>query len=734
MIKDFIPRLYQETIFATAANYNTLVVLPTGLGKTNVFIMLAAHRLKTHPDSKILLLGPTRPLIEQYHSVFLKHLDMPEDTMAIFTGLVHPEKRAELWKKSNIIFSTPQGLENDIMSGRVKLEEVSLLGFDEAHRAVQDYAYVWIAKQYMKTAKYPRILAMTASPGSDMEKIKEVCTNLSIEKVEVRTEQDKDVKPYMQEIELDWIYVTLPDRFIKIRELLLAILKEKGEELKKYGVANSALMNKTELLRLQAQIHGQIARGSKDFQNWKTVSVLAEIMKVQHALELLETQGSTALHRYLERMFEEATTTKTKAVKNLAADEKLKSARALAGMLYEENIEHPKMEELTKLAEEEIKKTGNAKIIVFNQYRDSASKLTEVLNKIEGVQARLFVGQMKKHETGLTQKEQKAILDSFRKGNINVLVATSIGEEGLDIPQVDLVIFYEPVPSAIRQIQRRGRTGRQEKGRAVMLVTKNTRDEAYKWVAHHKEKRMYRNLENIRKNIVLDKTEKKENLTQYFENDKVKVVADLREKGSGVPKELIELGAELELKTLDVGDYACSARCCIEMKTVKDFVDSIVDGRMLRQALELKKNYERPLVIIEGDADIYSVRNVHPKAIMGMLATISVSYGIPIIYTKTAKESAGMIMTIAKREQAETGKDISMHADRKPLTLKQQQEYIVSSFPGIGPALAKPLLKKFGSVKKLVNAKEEKLKKVDLIGEKKASDIRKVLDSEYDEK
>lgn len=734
MIKDFTPRLYQETIFATAANYNTLVVLPTGMGKTNIFLMLAAQRLKSYPESKILLLGPTRPLIEQYYNVFRKHFDIREEDIAVFTGFVAPEKRAELWKKAKIFFSTPQGLENDIMSNRIKLEEVSLLGVDEAHRAVQDYAYVWIAQQYMKTAKYPRILAMTASPGSDMEKIKEVCGNLSIEKVEVRTENDKDVKPYVQEVEIDWIKVELPEEFKRARDFLISIVKERGEALRKQGVTNLGYMNKTDLLQLQAKLHGQIARGEKDFRNLKAVSLLAEIMKVQHALELVETQGSTASYRYIERLFEEGASTKVKAVRNLVSDEKFKNARFLIKKMFEDEIEHPKLEELKRIVSGETEKNGSMKIIVFNQYRDSAVKIKDELNKISGVKAKLFVGQMKKNETGISQKEQKKMLDEFRAGEINVLVATSIGEEGLDIPQVDLVIFYEPIPSAIRQIQRRGRTGRQDKGRVIILVTKNTRDEAYRWVAHHKEKRMYRNLESIKKNMTLEKIEKKDETLVKYVGDKVRIIADLREKGSGILKELIEQRAELELKTLEVGDYVCSRRCCIELKTVEDFVNSIIDGRLLAQINALKRSYEKPVIIIEGETDIYSVRRVHPNAIMGMLATIAVSYGIPTLYSKNARESAGLIIAIARREQAETGKDFNAHADRKPLTLKEQQEYLVSALPGIGPALAKPLLKKFKTIKKLIGAKEERLKKVGLIGEKKAAEIRKVLDSEYEEK
>ncbi|MBN2367402.1 DEAD/DEAH box helicase family protein, partial [Candidatus Woesearchaeota archaeon] len=220
MIKDFEPRLYQQTILATACEKNTLVVLPTGLGKTFVFLMLAAQRLIKYPDSKILFLGPTRPLITQYRDMFLKHFDMDKEKLAVFTGHVSPEKREKLWKSSQIIFSTPQGLENDIISDRIRLDDISLMGFDEAHRATGDYAYVWIAKQYMKKSRFPRIIGLTASPGSDIEKISEVVKNLHIEDVEIRTDEDPDVKPYIQDIKIKWIYVTLPDHFKKIQEYL----------------------------------------------------------------------------------------------------------------------------------------------------------------------------------------------------------------------------------------------------------------------------------------------------------------------------------------------------------------------------------------------------------------------------------------------------------------------------------------------------------------------------------
>jgi Fanconi anemia group M protein len=322
-------------------------------------------------------------------------------------------------------------------------------------------------------------------------------------------------------------------------------------------------------------------------------------------------------------------------------------------------------------------------------------------------------------------------MDRFRQGEFNAIIATSVGEEGIDVPKVDLVIFYEPIPSAIRHIQRRGRTGRQEKGRVDILMAKNTRDEGYRWAAHHKEKRMYRNLENIKQKIKL--SNHPSSLEKYMpRSDDTKIIVDYREKGSGVIKRLVDMEIDIVMEKIENCDYLLSSRCGAEFKTMQDFVDSIIDGRLLQQIKTLKHDFERPIVIIEGHEDIYSMRNIHPNAIRGMLATIAISYGIPLLFTKNSHETASMLYIIAKREQEEKGKDFTAHAEKRTMTLKEWQEYIVAAFPGIGATLAKPLLKKFKTIKKLVNAKQERLEKVEKIGPKKAEDIRKVLDMEYD--
>jgi ERCC4-related helicase len=741
MLKEQLqPRLYQEKIFAKAALYNTLVVLPTGLGKTMIAVMLAIQRLHQYPESKILIVAPTKPLVQQHETTFRKLISLPEEQLALFTGAVTPAKRQAQWRESTIIFATPQGIENDILGGKIKLDDVSLLVVDEAHRAVGDYSYVFLAKQYMKQAKWQRILGLTASPGTDQESITEVCTNLHIEEIEVRSQEDPDVSPYVQEIDVTWVKVDLPPEFQVIQKLLKECYNRRLEQLKTLGVHRPSF-NKVVLLGLQNELQGMLARGEKDMETMKAISVTAEAMKIGHAVDLLETQGLAALQKYFHTLATAAASGQSKAVVNVVQDVQWKTAQLKVQELVDKNIEHPKLAVLRKIVLEQVHNQKDSKIIVFNQFRDQAVKIRDSLNAIN-VTAKIFVGQMKKGETGMSQKEQKKILEEFASGEFSCLIATSVAEEGLDIPKVDLVLFYEPIPSAIRTVQRRGRTGRGEKGKVMVLMAQGTPDVGHKWVAHHKEKRMYRAIAEVKKNFKTQSTpqenkQQKTLLQSYFSEKKekeqselsaLKIVGDYREKASPVMKELIEQNVQLELKQLSVADYQISDRVVVEYKQVQDFVDSMLDGRLLSQLKELKQ-YPRPIMLVEGEQDIYAVRKVHPNAIRGMLATIAVSYNIPILWSRSPRESAGLLIALAKREQI-GGQDFQFHS-AKPLSDDELQEFIIAAFPGIGNQLAKPLLAEFKSIKNLVNASEDELKKVPLIGEKKAKRIKELSEREY---
>ncbi len=780
MLIDFTPRLYQETIFNTASLKNTLVVLPTGLGKTAIALMLAEQRLSLYPKSKVVFFAPTKPLAEQHLATFQKH--MTNKSMALFTGAVSPKKRKELFKQSQIIFSTPQGFENDILGSEITFEDVSLIVFDEAHRATGNYAYVFLAKQYEKQGKYARILALTASPGSELEKINEIIETLHIEEIEIRTEKDNDVKQYVQEVDINWIKAELPQEYVEIKKSLEVCFKSKLFEIKQKGyITKIDQMSKKDLIALQGALMGKVSKGEKDFDILKSVSLIAEALKVYHGLELIETQGVNPLIEYMEKLNTDSITSKTKATKNLVEDANFKTALIKARTAAEKNIEHPKLTKLRELITREV--SQEKKIIVFSHYRDMAKDLLEELNKIKGVKAVLFVGQASKKNTkGLSQKEQKAIIEDFKAEKFNILVATSVAEEGLDIPQVDQVIFYEPVPSAIRHIQRRGRTGRQEKGQVIILMTKDTRDEHYRWSAFRKERKMKSYLEDLRTKIILTKNKQKEKkkdktlldysyaestskdyepkkelraipqqleppqqilsqqeiipnqraepITQTIQAKQIKIFADQRERSSLILKNLMDMDVRLSIEQLSIGDFILSARVGVEYKKIPDFVDSIIDGRLLSQIKSLKQNFTRPLIIIEGEEDLFSQRNIHPNAINGMIATIAVSYGIPLIRTKNYFETANLLYIIARREQEESENNYTMH-DKKPMTEKELQEYIISALPGIGGGLSKPLLKRFKSIKNVINADLDELKEVEKIGEKKAKAIKDIIEKEY---
>lgn len=740
MIKDFTPRLYQQTILNTAAQQNTLVILPTGLGKTALAFLLAAHRLQLYPQSKILMLAPTKPLCEQHRQTFQKHLEMPPEKIALFTGSVSPEKRAALWKVSTIVISTPQGLENDVINQRVRLEEVSLLIIDEAHHATGDYAYVWLAQQYDQRCSYPRVLALTASPGSEVETMTEICQNLNIRKVEVRTERDEDVKPYVQPVAIEWVKVPFPEEFKKIQRLLQECLRNKLTEVKQYGYCKSVECSKTELLALQSELQQKISREGKDFEMLRSMSLLAEALKIEYALELLETQGIKPLASYCQKLQGEAVIATTKAVKNLVVDELFKSAICLTEEAIKNNFEHPKLPKVRNLVENSLRQHNHAKIIVFTQIRNSAEEIVAELNKIKA-KSHIFVGQAKKNGLGFSQKKQKEVLEQFKSGEFNVLVATSVAEEGLDIPKVDQVIFFEPVPSAIRTIQRRGRTGRLEEGRVIILLTAGTRDEGYRWSALHKEKRMYSHLEKLKTMLLEDKTggperkgaAKEKNLLDFIvPNDQeqiVAVLADHREKGNRTIKELIELGVSVKTAQLETADYIVSGTVGVELKTVPDFVSSIIDGRILEQMRHLKQAFEKTLLIIEGEEDIFSVRKVHENAIRGMITAIALDFRVPILYTKNARDTAGLLAVMARREQ-DRGRDFS-YPERKPQLLHEQQEFFIASIPGIGFAHARQLLSHYGSIKKLITTTKEELMSIEGVGEKTAERLLNMFNEEY---
>ncbi len=496
------PREYQQEIYETCKEKNCLVVLPTGIGKTLIALMLTINRQAAYPATKTLFLAPTRPLAEQHLAYFQKHLPELFADMQLFTGKIDATNRKKIWQTADIIFSTPQCISNDLKKQLYDLSEVTLLVEDECHRCLKNYAYTYVVKKYKEQAINQRILGMTASPGTDQKTIQQVAENLDIKAIELRTRECEGVKEYIQELHFEKIILDFPEDLQIIRNLLRAIYNRRIDELKTRRLLYGIPSKKT-LIETQATIMRTLSRGNKNFNLYLGVSACAQALKIQHALELLETQTLHSLNEYFQNIYEQVRLKKSKGVQKLVKETEFNAAHIKLQELLAKNIEHPKLLVAKDIIETQINKNPKSKTIIFSQFRSTVTRICQELNKIPNINAKVFIGQAKKvnkagEESGLSQKEQSQIISEFKEGKVNVLCATSIAEEGLDIPEVGTVIFYEPIPSAIRAIQRRGRTARLEKGKLIMLITKGTRDEAYYYASVSKEKKMHKTISEMK--------------------------------------------------------------------------------------------------------------------------------------------------------------------------------------------------------------------------------------------
>jgi ERCC4-related helicase len=492
-------RAYQRTIAETAIGRNTLVVLPTGLGKTAIALRVAAEYLLRSPTRSILFLAPTRPLVVQHARSVARSLFAPEPLT--LTGAIAPDRRTALLRPPQVVVATPQVIANDLLAGEFPLSTFSLIVFDEAHRAVGDYPYVAIGRAN-RDGPQARVLAMTASPGGSIARIREVWSQLGIERFEYRTEHSADVAPYLSGIGVETLAVPMPAEVRYLAVLLRAVVARQTDLLHRLGRLPAGEDGRRALLELGVHLRREIEgersrRGTPSPNLWQAVTAQSAAMKAWHALELIESQGVYPLREFLLRQEAAARHRATPALRAFLNDDDVRKVRDRLG---ESSVEHPKVAAAVKVVGDELHRNPSGRVIVFSQYRDTVDRLVAELESLSdpAIRPERFVGQATHGAgVGLTQKEQVAVLDRFRSGVVNCLVATSVAEEGLDIPATDLVVFYEPIPDVIRTIQRRGRTGRARTGRAVVLVAEGTRDVGLNRGASARERRMHEMLERV---------------------------------------------------------------------------------------------------------------------------------------------------------------------------------------------------------------------------------------------
>ena len=484
-------RRYQTEMADACLKRNTMVVLPTGLGKTVVALLVSAEILEK--GKKVLILAPTKPLVEQHYEFFVSNLT--DTRVGTMNGNMPPENRASVIGGNDVIVCTPQVVSNDLDSQRYDLSSFGLIIFDEAHRATGDYAYVNISTYYHKG----RTMGMTASPGHDTERILEVCNNLNIERVDILTEEDEEVSPYVHEVNIEEKKLKMPDDLLKIISLLKEIMEPYVESLRSLGLVNPNWPVSTkQMLMVGHSLQMRLNRGEKNTIIFRGLVCQSACVKLLHAIGLAETQGMSPLRAYIIKLDEEGMNEKgPKASREIVARQEFKE---VSKIVRESRVEHPKISMTMNLVSREINANPNGKVIIFTQYRDTCDMLVEKVSKIENARVAKLIGQSK---GGLKQKEQVQLITDFRGGKYNTIVSTSVGEEGLDIASTDVVIFYEPIPSEIRTIQRRGRTGRKNIGQVYVLIAEGTRDEVFDSTSKKREELMKKRLDDI--NDILSK-------------------------------------------------------------------------------------------------------------------------------------------------------------------------------------------------------------------------------------
>ncbi|MCL2149283.1 MAG: DEAD/DEAH box helicase family protein, partial [Methanomassiliicoccaceae archaeon] len=428
-------RRYQVNLANGCMGADTLVVLPTGLGKTIVALHVAAEALLA--GKKVLLMAPTKPLVDQHASVFSSLL--ADTKVGVMNGLMKPETRKRIAEEGEFVISTPQCVANDLEGGMYDMGIFGLVIYDEAHRGAGNYAYVTVAKH---CAGRIRSVGLTASPGGDIGKVEEVCRNLGFVRIDVRTEEDPDVAPYIHDTYVQRVEVNMPRELLDVAGILRGLLDHYFLELTDLRLTTGNWpASATHMLMIGESLQKRLRRGERSPTIYRGLTVQSICIKILHAINLAETQGMSPLRSYMSKLIEEGRAEKgNKGGRELAARKEFIEAW---GMVSASRIEHPKVSKLMSLVSQILSSDPSSKVMVFTQYRDTCDVLVEKLSTIEGASVGRLIGQSK---GGLRQKEQIGVLAEFRSGARNVVVATSVGEEGLDVASTNAVIFYEPVP------------------------------------------------------------------------------------------------------------------------------------------------------------------------------------------------------------------------------------------------------------------------------------------------
>ncbi|XP_054711008.1 Fanconi anemia group M protein-like [Uloborus diversus] len=505
-------RDYQFSIVKEALFKNTLVVLPTGLGKTFIAAVVMFNIYRWYPKGKIVFMAPTRPLVAQQIEACFKVTGIPQEDTTQMTGTNVSEQRKLMWQKKRVFFLTPQVLANDLVRNICPAASIKCVVVDEAHKALGNHSYCQVIRELCSFTTNFRVLALTATPGSETQSVKQVLANLLISHVEMRTEDSEDVKQYSHIRDTEKIIVPLGEALSNLKGKFLDIIHGYLKRLQRrnaMGPKNPSSLSKFQMLKLREAFSQQPPSAISRHEYGLIMADFSLCISLYHAFELLLLHGTRSFYNFLigivngEKSIPHA---RSELSKNFCFEEVMQEIKEkyigdsegtshVSALFLRLLPSHPKLVKLQEIVLEhfrvlEADNVQQTRVMIFSQYRDSVQEITELLSRHEPViKVMSFLGQAAKvgSSTAFTQKLQLQVIEKFRTGGYNTLVATCVGEEGLDIGEVDLIVCYDCPKSPIRLVQRMGRTGRFRKGRIIILLSEGKEEQTYKTCEYQKK-------------------------------------------------------------------------------------------------------------------------------------------------------------------------------------------------------------------------------------------------------
>ncbi|MFW9917391.1 MAG: DEAD/DEAH box helicase family protein [Candidatus Thorarchaeota archaeon] len=724
---DFVePRVYQQLIFAEVRDHNSsLVVLPTGLGKTVIMAYLIADCFSTmfreNESGLIVVVAPSKPLVDQIRKTLLECISINPRRIITLTGQIVPDKRKVAYQSTACIVATPQTIENDLLKESCDPERIKLILVDEAHRARGNYAY---AKIIDHLDPETRIVGFTATPGKDEPSIDAVIKALRVHHLVFRTPEDRDIAPYAGEHLPKAYFISLGQIYNEIDKILCGFRDSLANNIRSLGYPLAEINHRTV---------NALTERLEEIKSRKASAVRTYAANLSRVLYLRSLLFSSGIEIVYQTLLEWRERPKAKLAGPNALKQFLKDPNTLAveKLSREHPYPHPKYYKLLDILQEVNLYSDNSKIIVFAHHRATVKFLAKKL-RLDGLNCLPLLGQSsQRSDVGMSQEKQRRIISAFKSElGVNVLIATQVAEEGIDVGACDLVIFYDVVTSPLRDIQRAGR-GRRKKSRVVYLVAKQTPEERAYWALKEEGRKMERTLKAVQKRLASHHAPVgKSRLTLSKGNVSTSVLKGDSSTQSSTLRQ-IRIFVDSQLYSKEIVKFLQRNKIHVDVFTPPKEIDFVIqlpsgvhvlplsvsrfwDLLTHSQWAEFTSNLqylESPIIIIEGDL----AKDVNPVILLQIQHDLQIRSGITVVHSPTANVTRRFVLDLIlnDRPQKIQGSNLALQ--------------ILCLIPDIGHRKAQALLEEFETLAKLSAADPFQIQQISGIGAVLSERIHKIF-------